>query len=226
MINRVNTLPRRDGPFAETVKLENLFYAYKDEIQLFVQTKTGAVISLLSGDAIISGKAEAEELKQFLSFLRPRSVFSAADNLTALYGADGFEQVNVLMREKPAEPVGNNTFLYDFSSKEAYDLLNDGGFGLPPYEYFATDYCRRKNMGLIKIFGKRGECIAVTLEGDEHRLLSGIVSKTKGSGGALLLSAIGGEKPVLTVCRDELLPFYGKFGFTPLYKAGYWRKYD
>lgn len=226
MINRVTTLPRRDGPFAERIKLENLFCAYADEIQLFVQTKTGAVISLLGGDAIISGKAETGELKQFLSFLRPASIFSDADNLTALYGENGFEQVNVLICEKPAAPVGNNTFLYDFSSKEAYDLLNDGGFGLPPYEYFAIDYCRRKNTGLIKVFGKRGECIALTIEGDKYRLLSGIVSNKKGSGGALLLSAVGGDKPVLTVCRDELLPFYGKFGFKPLYKAGYWRKYD
>lgn len=226
MINRVNTLPRQDGPFAERIKLENLFCAYKDEIQLFVQTKTGAVISLLCGDAIISGKAEAEELKQFLSFLRPGSVFSDADNLTALYGESGFERVNVLIREKPAAPIGNNAFSYDFSSKEAYRLLSDGEFSLPPYEYFATDYCRRRNMGLIKVFGKRSECIAITLEGDKYRMLSGIVSNKKGSGGALLASAVCGEKPVLTVCRDELLPFYDKFGFAPLYKAGYWRKYD
>lgn len=224
MINRVSTLPRQDGPFAERIKLENLFRAYKDEIQLFAQARTGAVISLLNGDAIVSGKAETEELRQFLSFLRPNSVFSAADNLTALYGEDGFERVNVLISEKRAVPNGNNTFSYDFSSKEAYDLLSDGGFSLPPYEYFATDYCRRKNMGLMKVSGKRGECIALTLEGDEYRLLSGIVSKKSGSGGALLLSAVGGDKPVLAVCRDELLPFYGKFGFKPIYKAGYWRK--
>lgn len=224
MINRVKELPPWDKPSAQMIKIQNLFSAYKDELQLFVQNETDSVISVLGGDIIISGGAQTEELKQFLSFLRPHSVFSDTKTLTGLYGEGGFERVNVLICKKHILPTGNNTFLYDFSSEEAYALLSTDGFFLPPYEYFATDYCRRKNMGLIKVFGKRGECIAVTLESDKYRLLSGIVSKKKGSGGALLLSATGGDKPILTVCRDELLPFYGKFGFTPLYKAGYWRK--
>ena len=222
MISKITSLPRQDRLSAEKIKLENLFAAYPDEMQLFVQTKTGAVISKLGGDVIISGETYAEEVKQFLPFIRPQSVFSSADNMTALFGAD-FESVNVVLREN-CLVAGSNMFSYDFSSREAYDLLKTDGFYLPDYEFFATDYCRRKNKGLIKVFGKRDTCIAITLENDTCRMLSGIVSRQKGQGGSLLLSAINGNRPVLAVCRDGLLPFYTKFGFTPLYKAGYWRK--
>ena len=205
--------------------MNNMAAAYPDLIQLFSCTDTGTFISLLGGDVIINGNINAEEVKQFLLFLKPESVFSSAENLTALFGEGSFEAVNAVMR-KDCPFGGNNMFSYGFSSKEAYDLLKDGGFSLPEYENFATDYCLRKNKGLIKVFGKKDVCIAITVEDEGYRLLSGIVSKRKGLGGSLLLAATGGEKSVLAVCRDELLEFYKKYGFEPLYKAGYWRKHN
>lgn len=217
-------MPKWDTPSAEMIKIDNMFRAYESESQLFIQKDTGAVILKLSGDVIISGKCEAEEVNEFLSFLKPQSVFSSEENMSTLYGAGGYELVNVLIRENCPVTRGN-LFSCDFSSSEAYDLLNTEDFFLPPYEYFATDYCRRKNMGLIKVFGKHDTCIAVTLESENYRLINGIKSRVKGMGGALLLSAISGEKSVLAVCRDKLIPFYTKLGFKPLNKAGYWRKY-
>ena len=223
MINRTKELPKLNAPSAEILKLKNMASAYAEEIQIFTETDTGAFISVLGGDVIIAGDIDADEVKQFLAFLRPESVFSTADNLKSLYGGN-FEVLNVVMRENCL--IGGNTFCYDFSSKEAYNLLIEGGFTLPKYEYFATDYCRRKNAGLLKVFGKKDICIAVTLEGEKYRLLSGIVSKAKGLGGSLLLSAVNGKQSVLAVCRDELLPFYIKYGFKPLYKAGCWGKHN
>ena len=221
MISKIHTLPETDGLSAEYIKIKNMFSAYPDNSQLFMQSETEAIIYLLGGDAVIYGKPHIEELKQFLSFLRPKSVFSSSDNLSLLF--DGFEEVNVLLcKNCPANK--SSVFSYEFSSREAYDLLNIDNFSLPGYEYFATDYCRRKNHGLISVYGKKDLCIALVLEGGNARLLTGIASKQKGLGGALLLSAISGDKPVLAVCRDELIPFYKKYGFIPDYKAGYWRK--
>lgn len=225
MISRIKTFHESAAPSAEILKLKNMAAAYPEETEIFYAADTGAYISLLSGDMIITGSINCEEVKRFLSFVKPRSVFSGADNLNALFGEKNYEEVNVLIKEN-CLLSGSNTFNCDFSSKEAYGLLKEGGFSLPAYEYFATDYCRRKNRGLIKVFGKKDACIAVTLEGGEYRMLSGIVSKQKGLGGPLLLSAVSGSAPVLAVCRDELLPFYAKYGFKPLYKAGYWRKHN
>ncbi|MBR6902414.1 MAG: hypothetical protein IKN39_00820 [Clostridia bacterium] len=222
MINRIHSLPLLDELSAEAVKIENMFTAYPKDSKLFIQAETNAVIYLIGSDAVIYGKSDTEELKQFLSFLRPNSVFTSADNLRLLF--DNFEEVNVLICKNPPKNTWSNMFSYDFSSREAYDLLSIDEFSLPDYEYFATDYCRRKNRGLIKVYGKKDACIAITLECENFRLLNGIVSKQKGLGGALLLAAISGDKPILAVCRDELIPFYNKYGFTPVYKAGYWRK--
>lgn len=225
MINRIKELPEISKPSAEVIKLKNMAAAYPDEIQLFAQTDSGAVLSLLGKDVIIAGDINAQEVKQFLNFLKPESVFSSADNLAAVFGEGAFECVNTLIK-KGGKITAGNMFSYDFSSDEAYALLKEGGFLLPEYEYFATDYCRRKNRGLLRVFGKKETCIALTLQDKEYRLVSGIVSKAKGLGGALLLAAAGGNRDVLAVCRDELLPFYTKYGFEPLYKAGYWRKHS
>ena len=205
---------------AEMLKIENLFTAYGDEAQLFCQSGGDTVIFLLGKDAIISGNADGE-IKSFLSFIRPDSVFSTAENLKTLFGS--FREANVLILKKPPK-ISGNAFADSLSSREAYDILNADSFDLPPYEYFATDYCRRLNRGLIKVFAKKGLCAAVTLEGDKYRMLAGIASHKKGLGGALLTCAVSGDKPVLCVAEDALLPFYTKYGFEPLYKAGYWRK--
>lgn len=222
MINRINSLPEWDNPSAEMIKIDNLYRSYREEIQLFMQAETGAVISLLNKDVIISGRINAMEVKKFFAFIKPESVFSSQENLKQLF--DGFESVNVIICEKPSKFKGGSVFNDYFSSEEMYSILNYGGFSLPPYEYFATDYCRRLNHGLIKVFGKKDTCAAIILENIKFRLLSGIVTKQKGLGSSLLLSAVSGDIPVLSICRDELLPFYIKFGFKPLYKAGYWRK--
>lgn len=221
MINRIYSVPEWDKPSAELIKIQNLFDTYPDISQLFLQNETGALIFLLDGDVIISGKPEVSETKKFLSFLRPKSIFSSSDNLKRLDYE--FEEVNVLINEKPVTSK-SNLFSDKLSSREIYDILSVDEFDLPDYEYFATDYCRRLNHGKIKVFGKRDKCAAITLETKNYRMLGGIASRQKGLGGALLSAAINSNKPIVCVARDEVLPFYFKFGFEPLYKAGYWRK--
>ncbi len=222
MINRIYSVPDWESPSAEIIKIQNLFDTYPDISQLFLQNETGALIFLLDGDVIISGKIESEETKKFLSFLKPRSVFSRSDNLEKLFG--DFEEVNVLINERPAASIINTAFSDELSSRQIYDILSVDEFNLPDYEHFATDYCRRLNHGKIKVFAKKDKCAAITLETEKYRMLTGIASRQKGFGGALLSAAINGDKPIITVCKDDILPFYFKFGFKPLYKAGYWRK--
>ncbi len=222
MINKVYELPEYTEPSAELIKIQNLFETYPDISQLFVQTETGALIFILDRDVIISGDIVADEVKKFISFLRAKSVFSSSKNLKKLFPS--FDEVNVLLCKKPKTIASGNLFSDTLSSREAYDLLNLDKFVLPSYEQFATDYCRRLNHGKIKVFAKRTKAIAITLETENYRMLGGIVSKQKGMGGALLNSAVSGTKPVLCTAEDELVPFYNKFGFELLYKAGYWRK--
>ena len=153
--------------------------------------------------------------------MRPLSAFSNSENLDYLFG--GHKRVNVLICDRPPK-IASGGFENALSSRDMYDILSVDEFNLPSYEYFAADYCRRLNRGLIKVFAKKDVCAAFTLEDEKYRLLGGIASRQKGAGGALLLAAIAGDKPVLCVAEDELIPFYTKFGFTLLYKAGYWRK--
>ncbi|MBO4694039.1 MAG: hypothetical protein J5659_06605 [Clostridia bacterium] len=204
------------------IKIQNHFDTYPDIAQLFLQIDSGALILLLDRDLIISGDIQTDEIKKFICFLRPVSIFSSSDNLKKLFLK--FEEVNVLICERPNTILGSKRFCDELSSREIYDILDVDEFVLPPYDKFATDYCRRLNHGKIKVFAKKDKCAAITLETDNYRMLMGIASKQRGLGGALLGYAASGDKPVLCVARDELVPFYIKFGFVPLYKAGYWRK--
>ena len=221
MINRIYQIPEWDKPSAEMIKIQNLFETYPNEAQLFIQNESGALIFLLDFDAVICGDIKVQEVKPFLNFLRPKSVFSSADNLKRLFV--DFEEVNVLINKSPSLKTGIDTFSDRLSSREAFDILSVDEFDLPNYEHFATDYCRRLNHEKIKVFAKRDKCIAITLETEKYRMIGGIASRQKGLGGALLIAASKGEKSVLCVAKDELLPFYERFGFEPLYKAGYWR---
>ena len=223
MINKISSLNGEGALTAEDIKIKNLFSAYPDETQLFRQAETGAVISLLDGGVIISGNIIADEVKSFLAFVKAKNVFSGADNMLALFGESGFEPLNTVILKKPPLKASGG-FSEDLSSRDIYGILSVDEFDLPPYEYFAADFCRRKNRGLLKVFAKRDLCAAITLEGEDCRLIAGIASRQKGCGGALLLAAATGTKPVLAVCRDELLPFYIKYGFEPFNKSGIRRK--
>ena len=114
MINRIYALPHLDELSAEAAKIENMFTAYPKDSKLFMQAETNAVIYLIGGDVIIYGKPNTEELKQFLSFLRPNSVFAKADNLRLLFNS--FEEVNVLILENPPKSAPSNMFSYDLGA--------------------------------------------------------------------------------------------------------------
>lgn len=222
MISLVTVLPQINVSSVELIKIKCIYDAYSDTALFWVQDETKAVISMLDGNMVIYNRsAQLEELREFIDVLSPSSVFSDADTLTALFGAE-FERVYVMGRVAEGKyfPSDKPT------SKAVYELLGTDGAELPPYEFFAVDFCHRINHGLAECFIKEGECAAVLFKTGDYALLNGIVSLKKGMGSialSALMDRVSG-KQILCCCRDTVQGFYIKNGFNRLYDAGYWRK--
>lgn len=220
MIERVNTLPLMRNPSAQGLKIRNVFSSYP-EAEIFSQNNGQAFISLLDLDVVIENlSADIQELKSFLNFINPKSIFSDIETLRNL-DLDNIEKVNVLITHNTQEVAYPSD---TFKSDEVYEILKKGGFSLPDYEFFAVDFCRRLNKGTLKCFAMKNRCLAVTLNADDYCMLNGIVSFEKGFGTVALKSAIAQNngKQMMVCCKDDLLEFYYKNGFFKIYEAGYW----
>lgn len=223
MIKLTKNLPTLFAARAEQIKINCNFQIYKDEALFWAQDDNTAIISLLDGNMVIVNRgANMQELREFIAVISPASVFSDADTLSLLFGED-FERVCVVLSRKE--------FLCDapsdkLSSDRIYELLSVEGLSLPPYQYFAPDFCRRLNRGGLKYYAKSGLCAAVTLCDGEYTLLNGIASHKKGMGSVALGGVLSGVKAgsAVAVCKKELLPFYLKNDFEHIYDGGYWRK--
>lgn len=223
MIKLTKNLPKLFTARAEQIKINCNFQIYKDEALFWVQNNDQAIISMLDGNMVIVNRgADIEELREFIAVISPASVFSDADTLSALYGED-FERVCVVVSHKE---FSCDTVSDKLSSDRVYELLSVKGLSLPPYQYFAPDFCRRLNRGGLNYYAKSGLCAAVTLCDGEYTLLNGIASHKKGMGSIALSGALSGVKAghAVAVCKEELLPFYIKNDFEYIYDGGYWRK--
>lgn len=187
---------------------------------MYAQNSDKAFISLLDGDACIQNiDADIEELRSFLDFVKPKSLFSDTETLKKL-GYKNFQRANVLVKKcEFAADLKSDTL----KSDQVYNLLLKGGFKLPQFEFFATDFCRRQNIGTLKYFAKNEKGVAITLVSDKFCLLNGIVSLEKGYGTSVLSGAMGQNegKTMVVCCEDNLKEFYFKNGFSYLYDAGY-----
>lgn len=222
MIRLTDSLPHILEPCAELIKINCNYDMYKNEALFWLQNDGQAIISRLDGDIVIYNRGgNLQEISQFLDVVSPASVFSDSDTLKLLYG-ESFERAYVMQHsEKVCYQKDTDTL----SSKEIYDLLNTEGLELPPYEYFAPDFCRRLNHGGLKYFARRGECAAIALFDGKHHLINGIASHKKGMGSVALQSLLGICGGVtLAVCRKDVREFYIKNGFQEKYEVGYWRK--
>lgn len=223
MIKLTKNLPKIFAPKAELIKINCNFQIYPDDALFWVQNGQEALISMLDGNMVIfNNGADTEELREFIAVISPSSVFADADTLSLLYGED-FERVCVV--------ASNEEFVCDtpsdsISSDRLYALLSVDGLSLPPYEYFAPDFCRRLNHGGLGYYAKSGECAAITITDGEYTLLNGISSHKKGMGSVALCGALSRVESgyALAVCKEELLPFYLKNDFEHIYDGGYWRK--
>ena len=125
-----------------------------------------------------------------------------------------------------AECKGEDIPCDTVNSREMYDILNVDGLELPDYPFFAVDYCHRMNHSLADCFAIKSICAAITFHSDKHCILNGIASHEKGMGSVALKGIMYKNRGryMFCVCRKDIERFYIKNGFTPLYKAGYWRK--
>lgn len=222
MILLVDNIPKINLPFAEVIKINCTYNAYKDIALFWVQDSDKAVISMLDGNMVIYNKnSDIDELKKFIDVISPQSVFSDAKTLTKLFGKN-FHQVQVMKRE-----VGFDCDIKSdqLSSSEIYNLLNTDGLQLPPYEHFAVDFCHRLNHRQLKYFAKKDSCVAVGISDGQAVLVNGIASYKKGMGSIALCGLLSQYNiPSVVVCETAVAPFYLKNNFSLCYEAGYWRK--
>lgn len=218
MIKKATDLPRLEAVCAEGIKIKNIFLCYKNEV--YVQGGGRAFISLLDGDACLQNiNADLQEVRSFLDFVKPRSLFSDSETLKNL-GYTDFQRANVLVKECSETADFESDTL---KSDQIYSLLLKGGFTLPEFEFFATDFCRRLNSGNLKYFAKMDKCAAITITADDFCLLNGIVSLEKGFGTAALKGAMAQNcgKTMVVCCSDQVKEFYLKNGFSYSYEVGY-----
>ncbi|MCQ2454687.1 MAG: hypothetical protein MJ090_00870 [Clostridia bacterium] len=208
---------------AEGIKHSEIFACYNDIALFWNQEKTDVSLCLLDGNMTIIGEnADFEELKSFVGAVNPDSIFSNKAILEGLAVFEDSQKVSVLKLENESkfEAVSDN-----LSSKDVYEILSSSGLELPPYQYFATDFCLRLNKGRLNYFGVRNKGVAVAI-GDESILIHALASCQKGMGTFCLNALLGkiNAKDVFVCTSKEVKPFYLRNGFKEEYTAGYWRK--
>lgn len=222
MISLVNEIPKLSQPLAEVVKINCAYNSYGDVALFWTQDQTRAVISMLDGNMVIyNNDADIDELREFIGVISPSSVFSDAKTLTALF-KDNFHEVCVVKSDKKfdCDEISDSV-----NSSEIYNLLNVSGLSLPPYEFFAVDFCHRLNHGALKYFAKKDLCAAIGVFDGQTVLVNGIASHKKGMGTMALQGLLSQYKTTaIAVCEKEVMPFYLKNNFEHVYNAGYWRK--
>ena len=223
MISLVKEIPKIHLPLAEIVKINCTYNSYSDIALFWVQDTDRAVISMLDGNMVIyNSNADIDELRQFVGVVSPETVFSDANTLTQLFGESSFHKVCVIKSE--------NSFKCDtasdvLGSDKIYTLLNVNGLDLPPYEYFAVDFCHRLNHGGLKYFAIKEKCAAIGIDDGHTVMVNGIASHQKGMGTLALCGLLSQyDTTALAVCEENVLTFYLKNNFSLSYYAGYWRK--
>jgi len=222
VISLVSELPSLNPINAEWVKIRCLYEAYKNDDKVMFWTQDGdkAVAAMCDGNMIIyNNSAVLEELKEFVQMLSPACVYSDYDTLCAI-GRKPAERINIVYRKADVKGETAGDIL---NSREIYDLLDVEGLSLPEYPYFAVDYCHRLNLGVADYFALKDKCAAVTFNCGDMAIMNGIASHQKGMGTVALNAVLQKNhgREFLVCCRDSVLNFYVKNGFSLLYYGGY-----
>ncbi len=222
MISLVDKIPIVTLPRAEIIKINCNYKLYRDIALFWTQDDNKAIISMLDGDVTIyNNNANTEELREFINVISPSSVFSDSKTMSQLFG-DDFHLVCVM--------TSKHVFKCDIpsqtaNSSEIYKLLNVKGLELPPYEYFAVDFCHKLNRASLNYFVLKDICAAVGISDGHNVLVNGVASHKKGMGSTALLGLLAQYScPAVAVCEKEIAAFYLKNNFKHCYNAGYWRK--
>lgn len=224
VIKLVEKIPKFEVLSAEWIKIRCLYDSYKNDpkVMFWVREDT-TVIAMTDGNMIIYNRdRDTEELEAFVNVLNPVCIFSDYDTLCSINKIPE-ERINIVYRKAD---IAGNMKCDILSSREIYDLLNVDGLSLPEYPYFAVDYCHRLNNGYAEYFAIKDDCCAVSFNCGNMAIMNGIASHKKGMGSIALTGILQKNygKDFLVCCRDSVLGFYEKKGFSHLYYGGYWIK--
>lgn len=225
MIRLINELPNIELKTAEIIKIRCLYDSYKNDpsVMFWSQDDNKCLIAMTDGNMIIhNNNADFLELNEFIAVLSPACIYSDYETLENLNRLPD-ENINVVYKKADIE---GDTPCDELKSDELYKLLDVDGLSLPDYPHFAVDYCRRKNLGFAKAFAIKDKCAVITFNTENAAIINGLASHEKGYGSIAIKGILQKNygKDFFACCRDSVLPFYLKNGFTKLYNAGYWVK--
>ena len=168
------------------------------------------------GFVTISGDDfDGEELKNFLSVIGATGVslsVSAAEKLGYPY------EVYHVLKSVTGSAIPAD---FDASTDEIYSILKcgeDGDITLPERTAFMADLSHRIRHGTALAVVYKGTACVIPYISKGGALICGVsAGQSRGQGFAGLCVAAAVKKagkPCFTVCREALIPFYKKYGFS------------
>ncbi len=224
MIRLLSDMPKSGINSAERLKIMLNKNACGSDALLWEQEKGRAYISCFEGNAVIENiDGDIDEISEFLKVISPKTVLCDHKTAVSVFG----ESITPLyVYSANTDDFKSDIVSDDLLSGDVYGILLKSGLNLPEYEYFAADYCHKKNNGLLKVFVIKDKCAAIGQHYDKMVLISGVASLEKGGGKAAvngLLSQYHGYK-AYCICNEKNRGFYEKCGFCYEYKLGFWSK--
>lgn len=217
MIKEIKNPDIKEILSAEDFKIKNNLKVYPDLTKIYICGDV--LISLLESDCVINGEISGEaavEIAEFLAFLSPRSVFCSI-NTAKQINLNGYEKNEVILFEKEQiiEKTDQPKEEAHIKSDKIYEIMEKGGFLLPPKDIFSVDFCYRLNRGALKYFANENEGAAISLVCDDVCFINGIVSLKKGNGSKILAEIIkkSQKEKIFALSKTQTAGFYLKNGF-------------
>lgn len=224
MITRIFTAEELESTLSGIVpdvfsgKIKALAQAYGFEYSFlrFFRNESDTVIGAYYGSAVICGTMDEETLQFCISsgygeILFPKTA-DMPEGITT-------QRLNIMEYKDNSRNCGFAHIATDSPYSSVYDILKEG-FDIP-FDDWYTDACHNVRHGISEVFTLENNATAqkmFTIDG--ITLISMVAVKKKarknGTGSRLIqaVSALLSEKSrVFVICKDELVPFYGKNGY-------------
>lgn len=224
----------KPNPFACRIFSQLLAYGTGERfLEHWVQledNKPRAVISRMDGNITIFCENVNDELLEFIEAVGYNTVFADKELFPQYWSGE------VLMKfvRKPETEISDNI---DFTPtiREIYSVLErcrGEGFEIPDFDSFYPDMSHRVRHNLSRILAYRldGQAIACCMTSAETNncaIISGVacLPEYRGKGYASrLIAKIAeslGKRDIFVFCREELVGFYSRLGFSSIDIRGY-----
>lgn len=209
-----------EGPIADPnyIKIASSINAYGLQKPFLFAWKQGeTLICRIDGNMTLYGENfDSEEIRSFISAVGAKTLtcsVAAAEMLCYEY-----KTYNVLRSDK------GMSVPMDFSpsTDEVYRLLRegeDGDIALPERTAFIADLSHRLRHGTALAGTYKSAVCVVPFIAEGGALICGVATEKGARGSGFAGMCVAGTvnklaRPTFTICTDELVPFYKKFGFT------------